>query len=214
MGDYASKGLANGIGIPALALGSIAFLNQMNGNCGCNGGLLGGLFGNNNCNRGVGAELQYVSSLQAENAMLKSENYSDKVAKEVYMQTLADNKSLRDEMTAYIKPLAEEAANNRVNIATLQAQQKSDQEKAELREQIVLGKINEVGLVTAGKFSALDQTIGCIQNTLSGITKTIVPLCSVCPQPMQRYNSFTAPTTLATDCGGGNLSVSGSVAVA
>ena len=40
MGDYASKGLANGLGIPALVLGSLGFLGS--------GGLGGGLFGNNN----------------------------------------------------------------------------------------------------------------------------------------------------------------------
>ena len=40
MGDYASKGLANGLGIPALVLGSLGFLGS--------GGLGGGLFGGNN----------------------------------------------------------------------------------------------------------------------------------------------------------------------
>ena len=41
MAEYASKGLANGVGIPALVLGSLGFLQS--------GGLggLGGLFGNN-----------------------------------------------------------------------------------------------------------------------------------------------------------------------
>ena len=36
MGEYASKGLANGVGIPALVLGSLGFLNS---------GGLGGLGG-------------------------------------------------------------------------------------------------------------------------------------------------------------------------
>ena len=38
MGDYASKGLANGVGIPALVLGSLGFLQS---------GGLGGIFGGN-----------------------------------------------------------------------------------------------------------------------------------------------------------------------
>ncbi len=43
--------------------------------------------------------------------------------------------------------------------------------------------------------------LGCMQNTLntlSGMTKTVIPIDNVCPEPMQRYNSWTAPTTPAT----------------
>lgn len=40
--------------------------------------------------------------------------------------------------------------------------------------------------------------ISCMQGniaTLMGLTKTIVPITNVCPEPMMRYNSFTVPTT-------------------
>lgn len=44
--------------------------------------------------------------------------------------------------------------------------------------------------------------IGCINgqiasllNTVGGITKTVVPITAVCPEPMKMYNSWTAPTT-------------------
>ena len=40
--------------------------------------------------------------------------------------------------------------------------------------------------------------LACMQNTvntLSGLTKTIIPIDNVCPPPMERYNSWTAPTT-------------------
>lgn len=43
--------------------------------------------------------------------------------------------------------------------------------------------------------------LSCMQNTLSmlsGMTKTVIPINNVCPEPMQRYNSWTAPTTPAT----------------
>lgn len=43
--------------------------------------------------------------------------------------------------------------------------------------------------------------LSCMQNTLSmlsGMTKTVIPISNVCPEPMQRYNSWTAPTTPAT----------------
>lgn len=85
MAEFASKGVAGaglGTGIAGLALGVLNSSN--NGN-----GLLGGLLGGGNQN--------VVSALQAENSMLKAENYSDKNAKEVYAQSLADNRRLRDE---------------------------------------------------------------------------------------------------------------------
>ena len=190
MGDYASKGVAGtglGTGIAGLALGVLNSSN--NGN-----GLLGGLLGGNNNNA-------LVSHLQAENGMLKAENYSDQNSKEVYSQSLADNRILRDELYSFIKPLAEEAANNRVEIATLKAEQKCCCEKQELREQILAGKINEVALTTKGKFDALDQTIACLAgsvqnnaNALSNITATIIPLSKLCPEAMPRYNSYVVPT--------------------
>lgn len=40
--------------------------------------------------------------------------------------------------------------------------------------------------------------LSCLQGnvaTLMGLTKTIIPIDNVCPQPMPQYNSWTAPTT-------------------
>lgn len=176
MAEYASKGVAGtglGLGIAGTALGIL--------NSGGLGNILGGCGNSWNNHTAMGAEVQYVSSLQAENGMLKAENYADKGILDAYKQSVADNKELRAEMYAYIKPLAEEASNNRVNIAKLEAELKCCCEKQELREQILAGKINEVALVTNGKFNTLDQTIACMQNTLSGITKTIVPNSAICP---------------------------------
>lgn len=44
-------------------------------------------------------------------------------------------------------------------------------------------------------------TLGCIQAQvaqLQSLTKLIVPADNICPEPMNRYNSWTAPTTTAT----------------
>jgi hypothetical protein len=41
------------------------------------------------------------------------------------------------------------------------------------------------------------SAISCIQGqiaTLMGLTKTVIPTASICPEPMARYNSWTAPT--------------------
>ena len=167
MGDYASKGVAGtglGLGIAGTAL---SLLN----NGGWGNGLLGGLFGNNCAvgRVGFGAELQYVSQLQAENAMLKSENYSDKVAKEVYQQTRIDNAALKAEM----------------------------KELMDLREQIVFGKVNEVATLTKCNLDQVNCSIAALANTVSGITKTVIPATAVCPEVMLRYNSWTAPTSEA-----------------
>lgn len=127
MAEYASKGVAGsglGLGIAGTALGLL--------NNGGNGGVLGGLFGNNN--------QATISALQAENSQLKAENYSDKNAKEVYMQSLTDNRRLRDETFAYLKPLSDEAASNRVELAKLQAELKCCCEKHKLLEAIEKSK--------------------------------------------------------------------------
>lgn len=42
--------------------------------------------------------------------------------------------------------------------------------------------------------------IGCLQNqvaALQGMTKTVIPDSNICPPPMPRYNSWTAPTAAA-----------------
>lgn len=67
-------------------------------------------------------------------------------------------------------------------------------EKQELREQIVLGKVNELALTTQAKFGCLDGTIANMMGTLGKITDTIVPMSAICPTPMAKYNSWTAPT--------------------
>lgn len=48
--------------------------------------------------------------------------------------------------------------------------------------------------------------IGCLQNqvaVLQGMTKTVIPDDNICPQPMQRYNSWTAPTAAAAGANAG-----------
>lgn len=47
-----------------------------------------------------------------------------------------------------------------------------------------------VNAQVAANLSCLTNTV----NTLSGLTKTVIPITSVCPEPMAMYNSWTAPT--------------------
>ena len=78
-----------------------------------------------------------------------------------------------------------------------------------------LGELNKMRNYVDAKFDAINgqlcqqavvnaQTvanISCMQNTintLAGLTKTVIPIASICPEPMTRYNSWTAPTAPAT----------------
>lgn len=205
MGEFASKGVAGaglGLGIAGTALG------VLNSNCG--NGLLGGLFGGNCCNgaRYGAGEVQYVSELQARVQGLEAEKVANANMVAAFNQTVANDKELRAEMYAYIKPLAEEAANNRVSIATLQAELKCANEKAALREQILEGKLREQGLALNGKIDTVAQTAKCcceqnsaaiagLQALMSKITQTVIPTSAICPEVMPRYNSWTAPTGTA-----------------
>lgn len=143
---------------------ALALLNNNN----CGNGVLGGLFGGNRC--GYGAlglgESQYVASILAENGMLKAENYSDRVAKEVYQQTLADNKQLRQDI----------------------------RDELALREQLTASKIENLANVTQCNFASVNSAIARLAQTVSGITSTVVPATAICPEVMTRYNSWTAPT--------------------
>lgn len=77
------------------------------------------------------------------------------------------------------------------------------------------GKILELYRYVDGKFNAVEAQIcqqnvvntqvaanlSCLQNTvnvLSGLTKTIIPIDNICPPPMERYNSWVAPTAPTT----------------
>jgi hypothetical protein len=183
MGDYASKGVAGsglGLGIAGTALG---LLNSNGGN------VLGGLLGGGS-NR--------MSELLAENSMLKSENYSDKVAKEVYAQTVADNNALKDEMYKFIKPISDQVVQNQVDSAVLKAQIEKDKEIAKLQMENCCCQLNsKIEMVASTSACGIAQ----LNNIVSNITKTIVPISSVCPQPMAQFNSWTAPTTPTTTTG-------------
>lgn len=80
--EYASNGKANA-GLTTGIIGtSLAGLLWANGGVG--NGLLGGLFGGNNRSGYVQSTEGKIGQLEAEIAFLRGENYSDKVANEVY----------------------------------------------------------------------------------------------------------------------------------
>lgn len=217
---FASKGLAGaalGLAIP----GTIALANQFlggrffGGGCGCNNGWGWGNW-NGGCGTGFGpaagafnesvAFSNALAQKDAEIAMLKSENYSDKVGKDVYAQSLADNRNLRQEVFSFLTPLSNTVAEHSKQIAVLETQQKCEVEKSILREQLLESKLGQVASNAACGISGLQKDLECLQRTVCGITSTIVPAAAICPQPMPQYNSWTAPTGTPTQ-----VSVQGTV---
>ena len=79
-------------------------------------------------------------------------------------------------------------------------------EMGKLREYVdrrfegVNASINQQAVINA----QVTANLGCMQGqiaTLMGLTKTVIPINSICPEPMARYNSWTAPTAEATTGG-------------
>ena len=196
MAEFASKGLANGVGIPALVLGSLGFLGSANnGN-----GILGGLFGGNNCAPQMAA-MGVIAEKDAKIAELTSQKYSDNQDTALYQATRSENEKLENRLMDYIKPLSQESASNRERVAVLESQMKSNAEIADLREKLVrseLGaKIDSVAQTCGCGIAQLNNAVASLQNTVNGITQTIIPQSAICPPVMPRYNSYTAPTDTA-----------------
>ena len=186
MGEFASKGAALGTSIPALVMSGVALANQTG-----NGGLLGGLLGGNNCNQAIAERDSVIARLTSEkytdNAVLALRDKLEKLVDDAAAQTVKNDQAI---------------ATNAQEIACLQRQldteAKWSRENAALREQIMEGKIAAVAQAATSGISALSTSLTALQTTVAGITATVVPKSAVCPEPMARYNSWSAPTTTTT----------------
>ena len=198
--EYASKGVAGaglGLGIAGTTLG---LLNN-------NGNGLFGLFGGNGWNNGMGAMAAQaagcavngkVSSLEAEIAKLKAEKHSDLHDIEVYKQTREENKDLQDRLLGnWIKPLADEAAANKVKIATLEADISKNKEIAELQMKLVEERNRTEHAQIQGAIGLMDQRLRCVEQKVDAITAIRVPNTAVCPGWGPVTITPTAPTVTA-----------------
>lgn len=189
-GEFASRGVANA-GLTTGIIGtSLAGLMALNGN---NGGLLGGLFGNNN---------GQFSALQAENAMLRAEKYSDRSVADLNNATDLKLEKLSDRIfDKYINPMATEIADSRVREAKLQTEVTAMKENYDLKIQLETERLNRridnCCCEVNGRVNQLNQTVYGLSQTLGSITSTIIPQTAICPPVMTRYNSWVAPTDTA-----------------
>ena len=196
MAEFESSGVAKA-GLTTGIIGtSLAGLMALGGN---GGGLLGGgLFGNNNAQM---AAMGVLAEKDAKIAELTAQKYSDNRDATLYQATRSENEKLENRLMDYIKPLSQESASNRERVAVLESQMKSNAEIADLREKLVrseLGaKIDTVAQTCGCGIAQLNNAVAGINNTLNQITHLVVPRTAFCPEVMERYNSWTAPTAAA-----------------
>lgn len=113
-----------------------------------------------------------VAALQSQIAKLESERYTDSVGIELYKQTAKDNAGIFEKINS----------NFTVTFNALAA----------LDKQVAVSEA-----VNAERMRCANERI----SALEGLTKTVIPTTSICPEVMTRYNSWTAPTTAATTGG-------------
>ena len=188
---YASKGVAGSA--LGLAIGALAAPFVLgNGN--------GGILGCNN-NGPQMAAMGVIAEKDAKIAELTAQKYSDNQDAVLYQATRAENEKLENRLMNYITPLSQEAASNRERVAVLEAQQAKNGEIADLREKLVrseLGaKIDSVAQTCGCGIAQLNNAVAGINNTLNQITHLVVPRTAICPEVMERYNSWVAPTAAA-----------------
>ena len=131
------------------------------------GGGLGGILG--------GGNNAYVDSLNSKIAELNAEKYSDKVGIEVF-------KAARDS-DAKINARFEEVARTIADMRVREAQ--------------TAGKIDLVAATATQGIAANSAAITCLQNTVSSITKIVVPNSSICPG----YGNVTITPAATTTAG-------------
>lgn len=168
--EYASKGVAGaglGTGIAGLSLG---VLNSMNNG----GGILGGLFGGGNCAgagiAGMGA-MAAISAKDAEIGQLKAEKYADAVGINTFREVLSLIDKKDEKYSQLFRDLNTEAVNNRLELCDLKGAIKLESERR----------------------AAGDQNLYNYVNATFVPGKLVMPLSSLCPQAMPRYNEWEAP---------------------
>lgn len=95
-----------------------------------------------------------------------------------------------------------EITNKDMEIAYLRGKSENREEALELYK-YVDGRFRGVESQIAAQAvtnAQLGANISCMQTAIAGLqalTKTVIPITNVCPQPMPEYNSWTAPNATA-----------------
>lgn len=180
--EYASKGVAGaglGLGIAGTALG---VLNGSNGG----NGLLGGLFGNNNCN-------DRVSMLQAELAQQKSERYTDQQTLQTQKETFREFQKADDRLTAVISKMTDGFlqvgdAVSRLDkeVECIKTSMSKDQEINALKLDALKAELSGAIALESERRACGDQNLYNYVNGTFVPGKLVMPLTSICPEPMPK----------------------------
>ena len=106
----------------------------------------------------------------------------------------------------YEMNLVRENDNLRTQVALRDANTYTDQKLLEVYRYFD-GKIEGVNAQLCQQSvvnAQIAANISCMQNqiaVLSGLTKTVIPIGNVCPEPMAKYNSWVAPSAAAEGAG-------------
>lgn len=197
--NVASQGLAGtalGLGIA----GTLSFLNQFTGGawgfglgngCGFNNGWG---FNRGGCGMGYGFngfgiaadvvnnhDTRIIGALEAENSKLKSERYTDSVGTSLYTAIIQQTNKSDDKINANYKELAQ-------FIAALDKQIAVDRKETECNFAFLNNRITETA-----------KELRCYVDSRFVPGELKMPLQSICPEAMRRYNTWVAPTTAAPD---------------
>lgn len=137
-----------------------------------NGGLggLGGILGG-------GATNAYVDTLNSKIAELQAEKYADKTGIEVYKAARESDAKTNSRFEEIARTIAD----------------------MRVREAQTAGKIDLVAATANQGIAANSAAITCLQNTVSSITKVVVPNSSCCPG----WGAVTITPTASTTTTGG-----------
>lgn len=165
--EYASKGMAGaGLGL-GIAGTTLGILNG-------GAGLLGAHMANAGCNTAAAcSEDQPVNRYE----MTLTQAISSKDGE---IALLKSERYTDERLVEVYKDL-----NRQINAVNEKIQANRDEQNAVNCQQAVFN-----GTMTS-TVGCLQQQIACLQS----LTKVVIPKDSVCPEPMDRYNSWTAPTT-------------------
>lgn len=169
--NVASQGVGGtglGLGIAGTALGLL------------NGGIIGLLNGNNNgrnsnapteCN-----DTRTISALLAENGRITAERYADNVSINTFKESQKADEKLSDRIA-----VLENFAHN------------IDKETAVEKQ-----RVTDNFAFLNNKIDIIKNEIMCYCNATFVPGQLVMPLDNICPQAMQRYNTWEAPTSSTT----------------
>lgn len=178
--EYASKGVAGaglGLGIAGTALG---VLNGAN----CGNGLLGGLFGGNNCAN------DKMMALQAELAQQKAERYTDQTTLATQKETFKEFQNADAKLAAVLEKVTGgflEVGNavSRIDkeIECIKTAMVKDQEINALKLKCVEDKLSGAIALESERRVSGDSNLYSYVNATFVAGKLVMPITSVCPQP-------------------------------